>query len=162
MSSGPRRRPPARPARSPGAYAGQAAYDHGYEQGYGYEQPYGYEAESPYDPDEEWWDRGTGGMFSPVRVLLFVLVVGAGAVALYGLFLDRTLLQMPIAVSGLAVLGLSSVLLGFSAAHGAANLGRRGYGGKALLAAIFGGLCAAGGLGSLAAAIVLGMLALSA
>jgi len=154
VSSGARRRPPARPASGHGAYAGGAAYEYDYPQGYGGEYGYG--------PDDEWWEEGTGGLFSPVRVLLFLLIVGAGIAALYGMFLDRTPLQMPIAVSGLAVLGLAMVLLGFSAAHGAASLGRRGYGGRALLAALFGGLCVAGGLGALAAAIVLGMLALSA
>jgi hypothetical protein len=146
------RSPPPTPAVGQEAYAGQAAYD--YPQGYGDEYDYG-----PYDG---WWEEGTGGMFSPVRLLLGLLVLGAGAVALYGMFLDRTLLQMPITVSGLAVLGVALVLLGFSSARGAASLGRRGYGGRALLAALFGGLCVAAGAGSLAGAIVLGMLAMSA
>jgi len=153
VSPASRRRPPTRHASGYGTYAGQDeyAYAPGYEPGYEYD----------YGPDraDDWWEEGTGGLFSPVRLLLYLLVIGSGATAIYGMFIDRTL---PITVSGLAVLGLSLALLAFSAAHGAASLGRRGYGGRALLAALFGGLCAMGAAGSLAGAFVLGMLAASA
>ncbi len=116
----------------------------------------------PYDPSDEWWEEGTGGMFSPVRVLLGLLVIVSGAATLYGMLFEEQPLQMPITVSGLAVLGLSLGLLALSSASGAASLGRRGYGGRALLAALFGGLCALGAAGALAGAVVLGMIALSA
>jgi hypothetical protein len=160
--SGQRRRQSAPRGRTYDDYAGQARYGGGtYEPGY-YE--YGHPYDRDYQPEggDDWWEEGTGGLFSPIRVLLGLLVIGAGAVVFYGMFLDRTPLQIPITVGGLAVLGLALVMLAFSSASGAASLGRRGYGGKALIAAIFGGLCAMAGFGSLAGAVVLGMLTASA
>jgi hypothetical protein len=137
--------------------AGPGGYDRAYEAGpYGYDQPY------PYDPRDDWWEEGTGGLFSPLRVVLGLLVIGSGLVALWAMFIAETDQQLPITIGSLAVLGLSLGLLALSSASGAANLGRRGYGGRALLAALFGGLCAMGSAGSLAGAITLGMIWLSA
>lgn len=142
-----------RPSRP--ASRGYYPYDYGYELPQG-----GTEGYADYDDD---WDRVRPvRFFTPVRLLLFLLVLVSAAAALYGLFLDRTLLQMPITVSGLAVLGLALVILAFSSAGAAATLGRRGFGGRALLAAFFGGLCALGAAGSLSGAIILGLLAASA
>jgi hypothetical protein len=132
----------------PDSYAGAGPYE------YSYGEPAGYE--------DDWWRDEPGRMLNPVRILLVILVIGSGAVALYGMFLDRTRLQMPLTVSGFAVLAMSLGFLSLSAARGAAGLGRRGYGGRALGAALFGGLCAMGAAGSLAAAIILGLLAASA
>ena len=120
--------------------------------------PYGgaYEGEAWYE------DERPARTVTPARVLLFLLAVIAGAVALYGAFLDRTPLQIPLTVSGLAVLGVTLLLLALASARSAAALGRSGSGGRAFLAAFFGGLCALGASGSLAGAIVLGIVALSA
>lgn len=101
-------------------------------------------------------------MFSPLRVVLGVLVIGSGLAALWAMFIADTDQQLPITIGSLAVLGVSLGLLALSSASGAASLGRRGYGGRALLAALFGGLCAMGSAGSLAGAIALGMIWLSA
>lgn len=92
------------------------------------------------------------------RVLVALLVVAAGAVAFYGIVINP---QLALAVSGLGVMGLALGVLAFSLAGAAAALGRRGNGGRALLAALFGGFCALAGAGALAAAIVLGLLAAS-
>lgn len=156
VSRGSRRRPPSRP-RSRYGPSGPGGYDYAYEEGQpGYDQPY------PFDPRDDWWEEGTGGMFSPLRVVLGVLVIGSGLAALWAMFIADTDQQLPITIGSLAVLGVSLGLLALSSASGAASLGRRGYGGRALLAALFGGLCAMGSAGSLAGAIALGMIWLSA
>jgi len=162
--SGSRRRQPAG-----GRRRGQERYQGGYgdagAQG-GYAAPGYYEAyDEPPNADEGGWyaeEKGTGGLFSPVRVTLGLLIIGSGVIALYGMFIDKTPLQLPLVVSGLAVLGFSLLLMAWSSASGALSLGRRGHGGKATLAALFGGLCALGAFGSLSGALVLGMLAASA
>jgi hypothetical protein len=165
--SGSRRRQPSQPRRgsqphyrpTPGYY--DPRYDHG-----GYPPPAEYSAAYDVPPNEgEGWysqERGTGGLFSPLRVTLWLLIIGSAAIALYGMFIDKTTLQIPLTVSGLAVLGISLALMAWSSARGAASLGRRGYGGKALIAALFGGICALGAAGALSGAFVLGMLAASA
>ena len=97
------------------------------------------------------------GLISPARVLLALVVLISGGVALYG-FLDRTALQLTIIIVGLGLLGVSLLLLSLSLARAAAQLGRQGRGGKALFAALVGGLCILGAAGALSGAIVLGML----
>ncbi|MGI8929314.1 MAG: hypothetical protein ACR2H0_07620 [Candidatus Limnocylindrales bacterium] len=93
-----------------------------------------------------------------LRAMLFVLVVGALAVALYGLLIDTSALRLPLIVSGLAVCGIAAGLLGFSLAGSAIRLGERGRLGRALLVAFVGGLFVMGAAGALAGAIVLGLL----
>ncbi len=92
---------------------------------------------------------------SVLRAMLLLLMVGAGAVALYGLFVSSS---VPIVVSGLAVSGITAGLLGFSLAGSAIRLGEQGRGGRALLMAFVGGLFVMGAAGALAGAIVLGIL----
>ena len=92
------------------------------------------------------------------RVMLLVLMVGAAAVAMYGLLLDTSPTRLPLVVSGLAVLGITAGLFGFSLAGSATRFGRNGHGGRALGAAFLGGLFVMGACGSLAGAIVLGIL----
>lgn len=120
----------------------------------------------PYRPDEAYddedgdWDEPRPRrvrLLTPARVMLFLLVVVAGVVALYG-FLDRTALQLTIIIVGLGLLGVALLLLSLSLARAAAQLGRRGSGGKALLAALIGGFCILGAAGSLSGAIVLAMI----
>ncbi len=118
----------------------------------------------PADPYEDDWYETTPQrrrFVTPTRVFLVLLLIGSGAVAVYGVFFDRTPLQIPLAVSGLAVFGTTLIVLALVAARAAARLGRDGAGGKAVLAALFGGLCAFGAAGSLAAALVLGILVVS-
>jgi hypothetical protein len=91
--------------------------------------------------------------------MLALLVIGAGAIVLYALFLDSSTIKLPLLVSGLAVLGICLGLLGVSLAGAAVRLGEHGRGGRALLTAFSGGLCVMGAAGALAGAIVLGILA---
>lgn len=92
------------------------------------------------------------------RAMLLVLMVGAGAVALYGLLVDNSGVRLPMVVSGLAVGGIAAGLLGFSLASSAVRLGEQQRLGRALLTAFVGGLLVMGAAGSLAGAIVLGIL----
>jgi hypothetical protein len=119
----------------------------------------GYEDEWYEDESDERDPRRRGRLVTPARFLLVLLLIGSGAVAIYGMFFDRTRLQIPLTVSGLAVFGVGLVLLALMFARGAARLGRQGAGGRALLAALLGGLCAFGAAGSLAGAVILGILA---
>ena len=121
--------------------------------------PPAYYPDEAYDDDWEWEDERSRrvGLISPARVLLTLLVLFAGGVALYG-FLDRTALQLTIIVVGLGLLGVALLILSLSLARAAAQLGRQGSGGKALFAALLGGICILGAAGALSGAIVLGML----
>ncbi len=93
-----------------------------------------------------------------LRAMLFVLFVGALAVALYGLLVASPDVRLPLIVSGLAVAGIAAGILGFSLAGSAIRLGERGRLGRALLVAFVGGLFVMGAAGALAGAIVLGLL----
>ena len=93
-----------------------------------------------------------------LRLGLLVLVVGAFVVVAYGLYVDNSGFRLPLIVSGLAVLGIAAGLLGFSLAGEAFRQGRTGHGLKALAMAFIGGLFVMGAAGSLAGAIVLGIL----
>ncbi|HVM29324.1 MAG TPA: hypothetical protein VM305_00945 [Candidatus Limnocylindrales bacterium] len=92
------------------------------------------------------------------RVLLFLLVLIAGAVALYGLFFEQSALQLPLSMTGLGLLAVALLLLSLSLARVAMQLGRRGHGGRAFLAAFLGGLFIIGAAGAGSGAIVLGLL----
>lgn len=97
-------------------------------------------------------------ILSAGRVLLFLLVLLAGGVAFYGLFLEQSALQLPLSITGLGLLAVSLLLLALSLARVAAQLGRRGHGGRALLAALFGGFFILGAAGAGSGAIILAML----
>jgi hypothetical protein len=90
--------------------------------------------------------------------LLLVLIVGASAIVLYGVLIDTSGLRLPMIVSGFAVLGIASGILGFSLATAAVRLGQHGRGWAALGLAFAGGLFVLVAAGSLAGAIVLGIL----
>jgi hypothetical protein len=92
------------------------------------------------------------------RLLLLILIIGAGAISLYGLLVETSSLRLPMIVSSLAVAGIAAGIFGFSLAGSAIRLGERGRGGRATLVAILGGLFVMGAAGALAGAIVLGIL----
>jgi hypothetical protein len=98
---------------------------------------------------------------TPLRIVLILISFVAAAVAAFGLLFDTAGTRLPLVVSGLTVLGLSLGLLGFSLAGAAARLGRDGRGRGALILAFVGGGMVLGAAGSLAVAIVLGILAAS-
>jgi hypothetical protein len=96
---------------------------------------------------------------TPLRVMLWVVAVLAAAVVAYALVFDASPAKLPLLVSGLAVLGVALGVLGFGLAGSAVRAGETGRAGRALGTAFFGGLLVMGACGSLAGAIVLGILA---
>jgi hypothetical protein len=121
---------------------------------------------APGDRWEDWEndeDRGhrrprkRARILSPARVLLFLLVLLAGGAAFYGLFLEQSALQLPLSVAGLALVAVAMLLLGLSLGRAAAQLGRQGSGGRALLAALMGGTFLLGAAGAGNGATVLGV-----
>jgi hypothetical protein len=110
------------------------------------------------EPDEraDGGESRWSGIVTPARLGLVVAWLGAGAAAAFGLLVAKSL---PMTVSGLAVLGIASFLLGLIALAATVRAGRRGAGGTAFAAALFGGLCMLGASGSLSLAILLGLLA---
>jgi hypothetical protein len=94
-----------------------------------------------------------------LRVMLVVLMIGAGVIALFGLLSDATgSARLPLVVSGLAVGGIAAGIFGFSLAGSAVRLGQRGFAGRATLVAFLGGLFVLGAAGALSGAIILGIL----
>ena len=96
---------------------------------------------------------------TPARALLVAALLISGVVAVYGLAVAKS---VPMIVSGTAIFGVCLLVLGLIAAGAVVRAGKRGQGGLAFTAALFGGLCMLGAAGSLAVAIVLGLLASSA
>jgi len=143
--------PPARGARE----ETEAYYGHPYDPAPAHGRSF---AAADYDEDDDYDERPRarrGRLVTPTRLLLALAFVGSGIAALYGLFVVRSL---PITISSLVVLGMSAGLLGFIAGAASIGLGRDGRGGRAVLAALFGGVMLMGASGSLAAALVLGLL----
>ena len=96
---------------------------------------------------------------TPLRMILFVLAVAAGFVVVYTLFIDSSSLKLPLLVSSLAVLAITLGILGFVLAGAAIRLTEVGRGGMGILSAFIGGLFVLSACGSLAGAIILGILA---
>src|SRR5207253_10853616 len=101
--------------------------------------------------------EGFGGM-TPVRAMLIVVVIGSAALALYGLLIDNSGVKLPLVVSSLAVLGFSLGLLSFIGAAAAIRSGEEGRVWRALGLAFVGGLGVLIAAGSLAGALILGIL----
>jgi hypothetical protein len=97
---------------------------------------------------------------TPLRIALLVLAVGAAIVVVYALFVDNSPTKLPLLVSGLAVVAVALAILGFGLAGSAVRLGESGRAGRALGSAFVGGLFVIAACGALAAAIVLGILAM--
>jgi hypothetical protein len=96
---------------------------------------------------------------TPLRMTLVVLAVAAGVIVVYTLFLDNSTLKLPLLVSALAVLAISLGILGFALAGTAVRVSESGRSGLGIATAVVGGLCVLVACGSLAGAIVLGILA---
>lgn len=94
-----------------------------------------------------------------VRLLLLAALIGSAAVVFYGLVMDRTGQTIAFTVAGLFVLGVTSAVVSVGFAMGAITAGRSGSGIRAFLSAIIGGLFALGASGSLAGAVIFGLLA---
>ena len=96
--------------------------------------------------------------FTPFRITLFLAILGALALIAYGVFVERGGAQIPILVGGLALMGLALLGLSVSAAIAIIRAGRAGAGGRALGAALFGGVCALAAAASLASAVAFGLI----
>ena len=94
-----------------------------------------------------------------VRLLLVTAIVASAAVVFYGLILDHSGQAIAFAVAGLFVLGVTLAVGAVLLAVGAVNAGRAGHAIRASLGAFVGGLFALACAGSLAGAVILGVLA---
>jgi hypothetical protein len=110
------------------------------------------------EDEDERRPRSKVGLISQLHVLLLLVVLVAGGIALYGLFVEQTPLQLPLSITGLGLVALAMLLLSLSLARAAAQLGRRGSGGRALVGAFIGGLFIIGSAGAAAGAVILAML----
>ena len=79
---------------------------------------------------------------TPGRLVLLVALVGSAAVAVYGLFLDRTGSTIALTVAGLAVLGLTFAIIALRLGAASVHTAREGHGARSLLAALAGGISA--------------------
>jgi len=94
---------------------------------------------------------------TPVRVILFIALVGGFAFLAYSL-LVRDQLQVPLMASGFAVVGLVFGTMAVLALVSVVRSGRAGRDGTAVATALFGGLLAAAAMMSLAAAVIMSMI----
>jgi hypothetical protein len=95
-----------------------------------------------------------------VRILVLLAIIAGAAVAVYGLFVDKSGQQVAFATAGLFVLGVGLLIGGLLFGSGALSAGREGRGGKALLLAFVGGLFLLAAAGALAGAVVFGVVVL--
>ena len=106
--------------------------------------------------DEE--DEEPGGRrLTPFRVAVTIALVGSLAAIAYALFVERGGTQIPILVSGMAVFGVSLVVLSAAGAMKSVRAAQDGYGARAFWAALLGGICAIAAAGSLGGAVVLAL-----
>jgi hypothetical protein len=96
---------------------------------------------------------------TPLRIVLTVIAIGAAVVAVFALFVDSADTKLPLLVASLCVFGISLGVLGFSLAGTSVRIGEDGRMGRALLTAFIAGVFVLVAAGSLAMAIVLGILA---
>ena len=115
---------------------------------------YGY----PLDQTATSDDRGAQRAVTPARVSLVLAVLVALALLAYAVLLERGGMQIPILVGGLALMGLALLGLSATALASAVHAGRAGHGGRAVTAAMFGGMCALAASGFLGSAVVFGLI----
>jgi hypothetical protein len=115
----------------------------------------------PYEGADDELDRrgpGGGGPITPFRFAATLALVGSIIATLYALFVERTAVQIPIMVSGLAVLGITLLILAVAGATRAVGAAEDGRPAAAFFAALLGGLCALGAAGALGSAIVFALI----
>jgi len=103
-------------------------------------------------------EQPSGGLIRPSRVLLLVALAVSAGVVVYGFFVERGGLQIPISVVGLVMLGVSLLLTALASLRGGVRASRDGSVLRSAAVAIFGGLCALGAAGSFATSVILGFL----
>lgn len=92
------------------------------------------------------------------RIAVVLVLVASGAVAFYGLVLDRSGQNIAFTVAGLAVFGITLAFISAWFLKRALSDARWGRTGGAILGGIAGGVCAIGAAMSLAAASVFAIL----
>lgn len=96
---------------------------------------------------------------TPLRIMLTILAAGAGIVAAYALFIDASPTKLPLLVASLSVFGIAIAVLGFVLAGAAVRCAQDGFTGRSVVLAFVGGLFVLAAAGSVAMAIILGILA---
>jgi hypothetical protein len=109
-----------------------------------------------YAADDE--GGGPGSRVTPFRFAIVVAFVGSVLLTAYALFVERTAIQVPILVSGLAVLGITLGILAVSGATGSLRAAEDGAPAKAFWSALLGGICAIGAAGALGSAVVFALI----
>jgi hypothetical protein len=95
-------------------------------------------------------------VLTPTRVTILLALVGSAAYLAYAVTV-RDASQIPMLVSGAAVLGIVFAALAISGLVATWRAGVDGKGGRALVSAIFGGIAALVAAGCLAAAVILAL-----
>jgi hypothetical protein len=126
----------------------------------GYDDPYAaYPGTASYEGDDE---EPRNPRVTPFRFVATVALVGSSLLTAYALFVERTALQVPILVSGLAVLGITLVALAIAGATRASQAAESGRPARAFWSALLGGLCAIAAAGALGSAAVFALIWVSA
>ena len=94
---------------------------------------------------------------TPIRVMLFVALLGGLAFLAYATFV-RDQLQVPLMATGFFVIGIVFAVMAIIALLSVVRSGRDGHDGTAVAAALIGGVIAVGALMSLAGAVIMGMI----
>jgi len=94
---------------------------------------------------------------SPLRVTLFIALLGGLGFLAYAVFVRDTL-QVPLMASGFAVIGLVFAVMAILALLSVIRSGREGRDGMAVMTALFGGVIAVASLMSLAAAVIMSLI----
>jgi hypothetical protein len=124
-------------------------------QGDSYEEDEPYEDDGPSDgPPDGAADRRV----TPFGFAATVALAGSLIATLYALFVERTAVQIPVLVSGLAVLGITLLILAVAGATRAISAAEEGRPAAAFFAALLGGLCALAAAGSLGSAVVFALI----
>ncbi len=96
---------------------------------------------------------------TPLRWVLWIFAIGSGLLSAFALFIDSSPTKLPLLVASLSVFGITIGILGFILAGSAARTGEDERLGRALGLAFVAGLFVLAAAGSLAMALVLGILA---
>ncbi len=93
---------------------------------------------------------------TPLRVTLGIALVGSLVIVAYGL-LARDSTQLPMLTAGEAISGVVFGLLALAGAYAAYQNASAGRNGRAVVYAVLGGIAAVAAAGSIAAAVILGL-----
>jgi hypothetical protein len=123
----------------------------------GYDEPYASgEFGDAYEEGAE--AAGRRVQVTPFRFAVVAALVGSIVVTAYALFVERTAIQVPILVSGLAVLGVTLGVMAVSGATGSMRAAEEGLSARAFWWALLGGLCAIAAAGALGSAVVFALI----